>query len=633
MSNTDATAVTIPPKPRKKRHSHHHHHHRRHHHHHHFDNGSNCLFWGFIVFFFLIMIGWMIASFWYPWGQPVVVEDPDRFNSSSAFVFRKRHSFAEKHKKCKPFLETWDALLAMCVPNFNTPTAFDSALMDQSVPVCSSFVGNVCGNQKGVDRLFSYAYHRNQRMLQGLMEGTPFYESCLVKNTRVEQQIELKHVMDTIMGRSGLTAYTELPAVFGRLARYGYTAPLVFSIERHPTKSGELIPFVGWDGFKNISLPMVRSAFTRVGQEHDLNKMERAYKVGKAIAERNTEPLDKVTDYHDYIKTYFESDLYIYVNLPSWNMRPTNTFIGWSTFLQAMENKSSSDALKFSNSQKVWVAGFPYLQWLLEDALHTFDLRDWRAYVEFSIIYHCHEFNPLLPDHYYYRKWDIQGPVGPEGRIYHRIPRGNWSAPHGAEQCTEITQYMLPGLVADAYQSDPLVQRDVRNMTTLLMRGTKTNVRVAESDEWEKEPFADRLSPHRYDHNMNLVRRHRVQRNLQSWRTGKLDSAIALFSGFTPDVYYCKRTDTLTVFPGLLQPPLYNALYNDISKYAILGATIGSEYSQMEGVSRAYHSLSLEKMGDKQHFWIIYAQARCSADVEHILKSIPEFSEAYPCGK
>lgn len=623
-----STAVTITPQQpqqpfpkRKKRHTHHNHHRRHHHHHHHYNNGTNCLFWGFIVFFVLIMVGWLIASFWYPWGQPIVVEDPNRFNGTGAFVFRKRHAFAEKHKKCTPFLESWDTLLAMCVPNFNTPTAFDTALMDQSIPVCSSFVGNVCGKQQpGVDRLFSYAYHRNQRMVQTMVEGTPFYESCVKKNTRVEQQIELKHVMETIFGRSGLNAYTELPAVFGRLARYGYTAPLVFSIERHPKKEGELIPLVGWDGFKHISLEMVRSAFTRVNQAHDTNKMERAFKVGKAILKHNTESLTV-------------DDLHTFKDLPSWNMRPTNSASAWTTFLQAMENKSATDVLHFSPSQSVWVAGMPYLQWLLQDALHTFDLRDWRAYVEFSIIYHCHEFHPLLPSHTYYRKWDVEGPLGEEGRIYHRIPRGNWSAPQGAEQCTEIMQYMLPGLVANAYVNDAFIRNEVTNMTKRLVVGSKTVIRVAELDEWEKEPFADRLSAHRYDHNMNLIRRHRVQRNLQSWRTQKMGTAIALFAGFTPDVYYSSRTDTLTVFPGLLQPPLYNPLYNHISKYAILGAIIANERFPLDGVARSYRSLSLNEMGDKQHFWIIYAQAMCNKEVDTILEKIPEFSEAYPCGK
>lgn len=108
-------------------------------------------------------------------------------------------------------------------------------------------------------------------------------------------------------------------------------------------------------------------------------------------------------------------------------------------------------------------------------------------------------------------------------------------------------------------------------------------IRVAEPDEWTVEPFADRISADRYDHNMNMVRRYRVQRNLQLWHKDKPDSldrnAISFFAMPLTDVnaYYSGPSNTITVLAGILQPPFYSHDFNKVSKYATLGFVIGHE--------------------------------------------------------
>jgi endothelin-converting enzyme/putative endopeptidase len=602
------------------------HHHRHKHHHHYHHRESSCWFWGFFVFFFLIIVGWLIASFFYPWNQPVIVEeDPDRFNSSNSFVFRKRHNFAAKRTKrtqCKTS-EVWDSTLEMCAPIFNTPTAFSTAIMNQSMPVCTSFFGNVCGTwnkeHTNEDRTFSYAYHRNQKLLQKIIESSPatdpiaqFYASCKSVNTPTqvkERQIELKHVLEVVLG--DLNTYGDLPAVFGRLARYGYTSPFVFSIERHPTEA-RMIPFIAWDGFRNITLEMVQTTFLTargvlsIPDPVVMNKAQRAFKVGKAILDHNTETTDDIESYVDYVKTDFAADVTTYAQLPAWNTYTSNTTKSWNTYFQSLDGMG----LRFAPSQTVWVIGKPYLHWLLQEALFQFDLKDWRSYIEFSIIYNCHQFNPSLPNNVYFRKWDIEGPVGAEARIYHRVPRGNWSAPSGSVQCVEIAQHMVPGLVAEAYlrtvPDKDVIRDEIRNMTSRILvvlndiieetpwlsqeaknilkdKIQNIVVRVAEPDEWEVEPFANRLSSDRYDHNMNLILRYRVHRNLQLWHKDTpslLDrNALAFFSGPLSDVnaYYSGPTNSITILAGILQPPFYSTMYNNVSKHAILGSVIGHE--------------------------------------------------------
>lgn len=643
-----STAVTVEPAPavvpkergRKKHHKHHKHHH-HHHRHHKPDDNWNCLCWGMIILLFLILIGWMVASFfvypYYPY-PPIIVEDPDRFNHSVfVFKYQKQHFTRGKRSKstCKTG-ETWDNQVGMCAPIFNTPTAFDSSIMNTAVGPCNSFFGSMCGkwNAEHVneDRTFSYGYYKNERLLKTIITQadtdsgiSKFYTSCVgvgdVTNTR-ESDIELKHLFESIAG--DLNTYGDLPVVFGRLARHGYTAPFVFSIERHPTEP-RMIPYISWDGFPGADEHLISSVFERASgmfsSSVKLNKMTRALKVARAINLKNTEPVDEVNDYFDYVKHYFQFDVVKYDQLPAWNMKPINTTKGWNMYFQALDGLG----LRFDPKQTIWVVGLPYLQWLLQEALYQFDLNDWRAYVQFSILYHGHQFNPALPDNVYFRKWDVVGPVGRGRRIYHRIPRSSLRVP-SADTCISITQHMIPGLVAEEYlkvmPQKEETRAEVKNMTKRILEVYATLVqssswlsvegkeialkkirniviRVAEPDEWISEPFAARLSADRYDHNMNIIRRYRVHRNLQLWHKDKaLDidrNALSFFAGPLSDVnaYYSGPTNTITVLAGILQPPFYLMSYNNVSKYAILGSIIGHEL----GHALDFHGLYFDEDG------------------------------------
>lgn len=632
------------PAPKKRRHhshrrdGHHRHHHRRHH-------ESNCLFFGIMIFFLLLLVGWVIASYWYPWNQPVKLadNDPNRFNQT-VFVFKKRHNFAERRitrGACKVG-ERWDEDLKLCGPIFNTPTAFDGTIMNASIPACTSFFGSMCGkwnaDHVNEDRTFSYGYHRNQRVLERIITNSPpaspisqFYRSCMgitnVTNAR-ESIHEVVHLLESIVG--DLNSYGDLPMVFGRLARHGYTAPFVFSIERHPTEP-RMIPFISWDGFAKVDERLIYNVFesartiTMFPAAVMLNKVERVHKLIKAMNHKNTQPLDDIVDYMSYVRSYFKDDVIHYDELPAWNMRPVNTSKGWNLYFQSLDGMG----LRFAPKQTVWVIGFPYLNWLLQEALYQFDLSDWRAYVQFSILFNGRQFNPALPNNVYFRKWDTVGPVGRDSRIYHRVPRGALDAPSGVAQCIAITQHMIPGLVGESYlksmQQKEVIRAEIKNMTRRilnvyadLVRDTpwltpetkdiavdkiqNVIVRVAEPDEWEVEPFAASLSADRYDHNMNLIRRYRVHRNLQLWHRdipNALDrNALAFFSGPLSDVnaYYSGPTNTITILAGILQPPFYSIEYNNVSKHAILGSVIGHELGHLLD----YHGLYWDKNGSLQ---------------------------------
>jgi predicted metalloendopeptidase len=389
----------------------------------------------------------------------------------------------------------------------------------------------------------------------------------------------------------------------------------------------------------------------------------------------------------------------------------------------------------------VWCYGCSYVHWLLRQGITQFSVLEWRYYLEFVVLWNGHQFDPDLPSDVYFRQHDTQGPIGRGARLYHRLPRRE----RGEPDCVRATQHLVPGLLAEAFlagEPDLAATRaEVRTILGDVLAALRarvatatwlgdadraaldaklraTVVRVAEPDHWTVEPFGARLAPDRHDHNMNLVRAYRVERNLGLWTQPWDRNAMAFFAMPLTEVnaYWSGPTNTITVLAGLLQRPFWSADYGRVSKYAILGSVLGHEQSHaldphglfwdaegamrpasvlsaaglraffdradcvveeygpapggcqllnmeygnatlaedmadLVGVSAAFDAAGLQSLGDRQHFFMVLAQAFCeSFDQEHVcdavehdvhavaefridrtLRNMPEFHAAFGC--
>lgn len=583
-------------------------HHHGHHHRLHSSDlyaGSNACVWVLLFIVLAMLAVWIVGALVYPWQQTVIVEE-----DGTPFVFRKRVPFAEKRSRrglCTVG-EQWDGDLGMCAPVFNAPLALEHSIMNATVPACNSFFESMCGkwnaHHTNEDRTFSYGYHRNQRLVQKLIENAPlgspiaqFHRSCLDVQRGApvavkESELELRHVLETIVG--DLKSYADLPSVLGRLARHGYGGPFVLSIERHPLERDSVLPFFAPDEtFSGFDTPHITAVYERTRHltHYDslymMDRIRRAHKIVAALNEHNQgRAQESGLGYEDYVREgYFTNDTIKYAALPRWHT-PYEDAGAWNSYLQSLDGSG----LRFAQAQDVWVADLDFMRWLMKEALPQFELLHWRSYIEFSILYHSHQFLPALVNNVY----------------LHRIPRHALVNASHSPPCYAIVQHMLAGHVARAFlDSQPaslLAQQkqQVRTMTvaiierfTQLVRGTSwlrdadakeaallklttMRVRVAEPDEWEVEPFGPRIAHDRYDHNMNLVRRYRVHRNLQQWHK---TSADVLFAAPLTDVnaFYSPHANSITILAGLLQPPFYSEDYDELSKYAIMGSIIGHE--------------------------------------------------------
>ncbi|MBX9636399.1 MAG: M13 family metallopeptidase [Nitrosomonas sp.] len=530
--------------------------------------------------------------------------------------------------------EYYDNDLEMCAPSIKTPIAFDATIMDTTKPACSSFYRNTCGKwineHTNENRAFTFAYHKNQALIRNLVVNSSntalndFYHSCLLKNDH-ESNIELKHVLHVVTGN--MRTHADLPTAFGRLARYGYTSPFILSIERHPVEP-RMIPLFTYDNFEetldeqNI-YAMLNNA--RVALQYNVldlqQRIQAIVKVVRFLREhmRQEDMMQNIVNYTQYVVDRFPRDVMRFDEMApfdKWQLRGSHAPVnGWYNYFQALDGQG----LRFHHDQEVWLIGRSYMQWLLTEGLNSFEMYEWRAYIEFSILYHSKQFEPQLQNNVYYKQHETRGPLGPGGVFFRKMRKSaQRSAPADLVQtCVRTTQHMLPGLVARAFldkiqlvdQRRHEIRKDILSLVhsvkdtlvatlrentwlpaadkqLLVNKMQKTLVRVAEPDEWAIEPFAGQLAADRYDHNMNLVRRYRVERNLALWHKdvpygGFNQTAFSFFSIPLQDVnaYYSPSSNTITVLAGILQLPFYSTDFNRVSKYAILGSIIGHELS------------------------------------------------------
>jgi len=617
-------------------------HKRSHHHNHREKHASDETAW-FWIFILLVFAGFVLLIFLVPWYNhdhydPVKEAFEQNQNlqettSTSPFVFRKKNVLVAQKRgdraKCKVG-EQWSPEENMCAPIFNTPSSFEGSIMNITANMCNDFFGAMCGRwnaeHTNEDRTFSYGYHRNQEAIKRLIQDTKnrdiraFYDSCvssLEGRQKHESELEVKHVMEHIAG--ALKSYGDLPTVFGRLNRYGYTSPFVFSIERDPLEK-RLLPFFTADSF-NFSNSIVSNTL-RESQTIMmypslvlLDKIRRTNKVIQALTLHNTEPVEQIVDYMNYLKEGgFQDDVYLFKDLGVWHT-PFENKGGWTNYFQALDGS----ALRLSTEQPVWIVGAPYMKWLLKEGIGSLEVLDWLAFVEFSILYNSRQFTPVLANNVYFKNEERHH------KMYRRMEKRENSSNSSVlnlDRCVRITQHMIPGLVASTFLTNMMPQKErirtevrtivdnIINVYKGLIQSSKwlsqldkdsalrklnnIIVRVIEPDEWNPEPFAQRISSDRYDHNMNLVRRYRMHRNLQLWHKDNPDgfdrNELAFFVAPLTDVnaYYSPSSNTITILAGILQKPFYNVDYDDVTKYAIVGSIIGHELGHMFDSSGIY---------------------------------------------
>lgn len=554
--------------------------------------------------------------------------------------------------------ETFDPIAQMCTASFRAPLAFDGSIMDPRVDVCSDFYGHMCGKwiaqHQGANmhRLFTSAHYHNEGVVKRLVAGeasqaghastsavTRFYQSCL-HTPRQETILEYKHVMEKIA--TPIRSHADLPVAFGRLMRYGYTGPFGLEIVRDPN-STRVLPVFYPDNFPEDL--QEHHIYQMLQQNHDMT----VYNVAE-LQQRMIGIMKVIRTLREKVGgTASPSQVVEWFGKRPWILRGKQVDSAFNEYFQALDGQS----LRFHHDQDVWWYDKPYFDWLFSaQGMGALEINEWRAFIEFSILYNGNKFEPELAEDVYFSGrasrdfW--RRPLKRHGHLRPKRKRSPASRDTlRAEDCLRITTHMLPGLIAKQFLDENLPERatmaaQVKEMVRLIVESFRNQVgdhtmwlnqtekltlfrkldnliiRVAEPDEWTPEPFAERIYEDRYDHNMNLVRMYRVERNMALWhkdRPDKFDrSEIAKFLMPTTETnaYYDPSTNSITILGGMLMEPFFSLRYNSVSKWAILGSIIGHELSHMidssglyfdeNGLYRPHGIIDMEKF---------YKQTRC----------------------
>lgn len=515
--------------------------------------------------------------------------------------------------------EIYDDELQLCAPKTNTPIPVLPELYDLNTDICNSFYQHSCGNwirnHTNEDRSFTYVYRKNKKHVYDIISSPDsgpvytFFRSCL--DTLVhgkhhfENSVERKHLLEQTVER--LKTYADIPVVFARLARYGYVTPFTVSIESHPTKP-QMIPLVTKNGFYSVD-----DAFLTL---KEYAQMEAVVQQLNLWYVEHTDD----TTFQEYVQRDFPNDVRTFASFKH------DKF--WKEYFIELGGSNLEHDLLLNEIAWIPEADYLYIQNILNN-MEIMSIQQWKTYCKYSVLYGTNQFMPVLPHDSYFRKHDY---------THHRVRYSEHQLNRRVQDtiqehhCLALTNVMLPGMLAKQYLHSYMpnheqirrkvttVVENVRDEYSALIRATDWMspstkqqavekieaiiVRAVHPNTWETEPFSDRLAIDRYMHNLNLVRRYRVQRNLQLWSLYKESSprdAIQRFGAplTTVNAYYSSQSNSITIFAGIITEPFYSEQFSDVTLYATLGMIAGHELSHaMDNQGRLF-----DKEGSLVDWW------------------------------
>lgn len=565
--------------------------------------------------------------------------------------------------------EQLNPTLGTCIPINRYPIQAEPLIIDKDTSPCDSFFQHSCGlwnsEHTNENRAFGAVFRENNHIIKevimGASTGSPIqtlYQSC------VETIVQGKHKRENILERDHVRRkilddfwrVEDLPSVLGKLAYAGYTTPISVSIERHPMDN-LMIPLLRWDGFETITDEMVAIIFTGSGANGYLEanaKVSRFLKVQKELTHHRTHEEDSITSYVEYLdEGVFEQHMWIMseFNKGEWH---------WKSFLEEIDGTALG--YMSNDEQKVWCPEASYIRWFSENALTKFTVQEWRDWVEFSILYHTHDYVPQLSDNSYFKDHEW-APVGPTAArtIPHILKRRSNGSLKGfsTDDCVKLTHRLLPGHVSQEYLKSAFhnnaeaTRKRVQHLGELIrdhvaqlidesewLEDTTRNnlrekvqsiiVRAVHPNSWDPEQFGQPLVADRYLLNLNIIRMWRVRQNVVLWSNFVSNDHIIdrdVITRFgaplsTVNAFYSPTSNTITIFAGILRPPFYDDNYNTASVLASIGTILAHEFSHSvdSSGSRFDSKGNFRKKGDG---WI------SDADVERFTQRLQCIIDEY----
>lgn len=547
-----------------------------------------------------------------------------------------------------------------CIRNIFWPDPVDTSLQDIRVAPCTDFYQYSCGafnddpQNIGQDATFKHLYQSNQKIVKDIIRTVVdsdeeskisiFYTSCMkedIKSLSTDSVMIEKSLFSLV--DTHLKSISDISYVMGMLQKYDTVLPLELSFELDPKNADLFVPLLKQGGvFASLNADVYTtehliSVYQRFQKyTHDKDAMNMA----KSVVEIEQNLVKHFSDTSarniiEYIPIYESSDRVI--DWRKYFYASSQDVFNLTAFFMGARPSSitPADWIDSLYQSHLWCHTPLYIKQMSE-IIRSHSIASWKHYFKHALIFHLVDDGAPHIDpgsHYaFHREYDSQHSL-PWRRMrrFLAIKDMTDSDISREEECIFHTQAYLPVILDDYFVHSELdvhsraaaleVVEHVRNTFMDLIprlnifksqqykvveyainKINHTTIHVGTPDAWPVDRSELVLTPTSFYDNIIRIRQYHMNQNymlfyrhIQSRQ--RVDSG-ELFDGLltVANSVFQHQLNTITLNAGLLRPPIFSRLYDDIAKFARLGYLVAHELAHAidENGSQFSHTGAVE---------------------------------------